>query len=167
MARVEISNDELWLILQDCRNAYYNPDSIVYNVLNVLHNRGLRINEVLETWRWTMIDQNYADVQLEKGDAVRRININNFYSQVQKYWRNQIPLPYTTYSSINYRVKKATPVIVANSDPRRCTTHLFRYSFCKTKHEAGWTDQEIQEELQHASLASTQRYIYDKMYRIT
>lgn len=151
-------------ICQGVYQQYDGVDQIVSDLFYLMYMSGLRVMEVVETWRWQLDAGGNYQVTLEKGDAIRGITSIYVKSSIKPYYDNQTEFPYLTYSSLNWRAKKAAPIVTTNSDTRRTTTHLFRYRLMKYLHSAGLTDQQIQNYMKHASLGSTQRYIYDDLF---
>lgn len=157
--------DELTAILDPVRAQIdtYNPT--VGTVLQMLHDTGLRINEVIELDRWTYSPAEEWTVKLEKGDASRVFILGDMPPRFVDVLNGPGWPAWFSYQAAAKIVRAAMPRLVFNSDSRPTTFHAWRYRFVWLLRDRDHlTAAQIATQICHKSVSSTLHYMMDNCH---
>lgn len=167
MSQVIISNLELQVFCQAVIDNYEGIDPYAQAYYQLMFDTGLRVSEVAESNRWTVIDPNNYQVLIAKNNALRLIDKNLVPDLLRPYYDSGVGSDIYTYSALNWSAGKVFPFIRPIQNVRRSICHLYRYNYCRTLFDSGKTVEEIKEIIKHYSLAVTQEYVFDTLVKVT
>jgi hypothetical protein len=159
-----ITNEQLNNYLISTLNIVQGKDSILFDIYTNLYLTGLRANELLEFIRWTALLNSTLQCDTEKNSGNRIFTeeelTTNFYTLIIN---NQEPYIYNSYSTIlrYFRMFRTFPDIFHNQ--KSLNLSLFRHNKCKLLHNAGKTDEEIQQYLCEIDVRNSNNYIYSQL----
>lgn len=161
-----ITDLELKNICDNLLNApnYYNDD--MNRCLNVIHEFGLRTNEIFQPNDKFSIDSNLnVIIDTFKGSNPRVLDRSLFdsvfYSRIQN---NIAPVQFMRHSVINYYIRQVNYPKIYYSGNQEITTYLFRYNRIRQMKIQGFTNQQITSYFGWVSNSIVLSYLNNEIY---
>ena len=120
----------------------YYPGQVQF--LQDLKNTGARPNEILDTTRWTYINDSDIRLQPLKGNALRYFTISDI--SLSLFWGifYQVrPYEGATLRQLESVTKKILPVSLIVGGNRSAISYLFRYNYVRQLYIGGMSDADI------------------------
>ncbi|MFN8258129.1 MAG: site-specific integrase [Bacteroidales bacterium] len=165
---MKLSNLQIDKICQAILDHTEKYDLYSFMVFETLYNTGLRINELIDYSRISLVDANTALVKTQKYSNPRIIHISSIN---QTYFENYITNNLHKFiRSYSYYSSK---IIAFNNefgnlyvDGKQITTHLFRHNFVKKLSDSGLSVPEISSIIGERVDKNTLGYIHSQISSI-
>ena len=164
--RIPISITELKLIAKQEVLRIKRDDPYFFPIFRIMQLTGCRLSESLEKKLWNIKNNNTITLQTAKNNS-KRIFYNNNCNNLDELV-TLINNHYNLYFEESNGLKIAQNYIGRHNlyhANKKITTSLFRHLYIKDLKEKGLSDFDIQEEMGHKELASTQNYIYGQIMK--
>jgi len=165
---MNLSNNQLDSLLFSIVQRAQSVDLYSFILFETLYNTGLRINELIDYSRLSLIDVNTILVTTQKFSNPRPINTSYFNSvYLSNFLSNNLIRfirSYSFYSTkfIEFNYEFSNLFVLSKA----VTTHLFRHNYVKKLADSGFTVSEISALIGERSNTNTQRYIDSVIYSI-
>ncbi len=140
-------------------------DMYSYIIFDSLYRTGLRINELLDYSRISIIDTNSALVQTQKFSNPRVISISDFnpvyISHLASNSLDAFIRSYSYYSEKMFLYNNMFNKLYVNK--KRISTHLYRHNFVKKLYNDGFSIPEISNTIGERDSKNTLGYVHSKI----
>ncbi len=140
-------------------------DIFLYSLFDSLYKTGLRVGEIIDFSRWSIIDKKYLQVQTLKGSNPRTFKnkeLNQIYVDLTRY--NTTYLAQFNYKNLSRAFNRFAPYSQLLIGNKQVSTHLFRHNKAKQLKAKGYSDIEIQTYLGEKDLKNALVYINSKIF---
>jgi len=140
-------------------------DIFLHSLFESLYKTGLRVGEIIDFSKWSIISEELLQVQTLKGSNPRifkNSGLNQIYVDLIRY--DTTHLAQFNYKNLSRAFKKFVPYSQLLIGNKQVSTHLFRHNKAKQLKEKGLSDVEIQIYLGEKDLKNALVYINSKIY---
>ena len=140
-------------------------DIFLHSLFDSLYKIGLRVGEIIDFSRWTIIDKKYLQVKTLKGSNPRTFKnnkLNPIFVDLIRY--NTTYLANFNYKNLSRAFNRFAPYSQLLIGNKQVSTHLFRHNKAKQLKSKGYSDIEIQTYLGEKDLKNALVYINSKIY---
>ena len=158
---------EIHQICKQVVNTSELNDIFLHSLFDTLYKTGLRVSEVTDWSRWTIISKKYLQVQTLKGSNPRTFKnnkLNPIFVDLIRY--NTTYLANFNYKNLSRAFNRFAPYSHLLIGNKQVSTHLFRHNKAKQLKSKGYSDIEIQTYLGEKDLKNALVYINSKIYII-
>lgn len=162
-----LSNFQLDLLLTDCLERVSVKDTLLFDLFTNCYNTGLRINELLELNRWSLLENDIYLCNTEKGSNNRQFTSN----ELTELFKNSIIhgfncYEYNSYSTVNRYFSRYLAVTGIYHETKKMQLNLFRHNKAKLMHDLGFSDLEIKNYYGEVNIDNMRNYIYSELILI-
>lgn len=129
-------------------------------IMQVMYSTGCRVSEAVQRSSWTFTSETTWTLKPNKESWERSFAVTS----LPENWRTNFAVVSDIIHEINYRkfqyqVNNMTRQFELRSGEKSINSHIFRHNYIRTLSDSGLTPAQVQQQIGHKSLSSTQGYL--------
>jgi hypothetical protein len=128
--------------------------------MQVMYSTGCRVSEAVLRSSWTFTSADTWTLKPNKESWERAFQVSSLPQNWVTHFQQVTDIIHqVNYRKFQYQVNLMTRQLELRSGAKSINSHLFRHNYLRTLSNSGLTDQQVQQQIGHKSLSSTQGYL--------
>lgn len=162
-----INDENLNNILLNSNNMFTKQYPEYIEIINFLHNTGLRISDLFNFENFNIIDDNNFTLLQSKNKTIRTFNIELLPNYLKYYFNNKTNhKPYLSLNTLIYILNKINNYNLFYVNNRFVSSYIYRYNIYKIKYKQLDNVKAVSQEMGEINDFNTMGYIFSKIYTL-